>query len=470
MSTPPPSNGPRRRDLLKLTAGLLLVACAEDDDAPANAEGTDAEGPDAEADATADPPDARTTPPDDAAFPYGVQAGSAEATQAIFWSYAAATPRAVLRVWPDADFLRGPPLIEATVEARDGFLKHTAEGLRPGELHRYAFFDDTTGVRSVEGRIRAAFAPGARGVLRLGATACTSANRAPFTPLPRMAERSLDALCHLGDFSYNDGSTTVETYRADWARMLANPEYRALLPTVGSYITWDDHELVDAAAEATATPEQIDAAKRVFFESVPVPERAERRFWASYRWGETAEVFVLDVRHERTPDHIASEAQLQWLLTALSESPCVFKVIMTSVPMADLPPLWGAAAESWMHFVADRDRVLDHIVAEGIRGVVFLSGDFHVGAVWRVEDTGPRAGMYEILCGPGGSADSKRMALARASQGAWNSFFPEGRIDFATEKWCATYITLDAEAETIRVELVEGDTGAVLHDATLPRA
>ena len=200
---------------------------------------------------------------------------------------------------------------------------------------------------------------------------------------------------------------------------------------------------------------------------ITTPRREDDRFWASYRWGATVEFFVLDVRHERTETEIMSEAQLTWLLGALDASPCHFKVILTSVPIANLPPLWAANAESWMRFTAQRDRLLDHLVAGAHRNVLFLAGDYHVSAVWRVEDTGPRAAYHEVLCGPAGSAPSTRFALARSSDSAWQSFFPEGRIDYALDVWTATFLTFDPEADTVRVELLAGDDGRVLFDAAL---
>jgi alkaline phosphatase D len=452
-----------RRGFLKVGGGLLLVtACGE---GGANA------GPAANdrGDGSSSAPEAGVEPwaVDPVAFPLGVQAGAAEADRAVFWSFSVGVSRAVLRIWLDEDFGRAPPLVEAPVEPRDGFLKASVSGLRAGAVHRYAFFDDARGVRSAEGRLRSAFPPGLRAPLRLGATACTAIGRAPFTPLPRTAARELDAFCHLGDMSYNDGSVSRADYRRDWARILGNAEYRALLASVGTYITWDDHEIVDAAALSEATPEQIDDAKAAFFEALPVPERPERRFWGSYRWGETAEIFVLDVRHERSEAHIVGEAQMSWLLDALAASPCVFKVIMTSVPIARLPAIWAAAEESWMRYPEDRARLLDHLASRGIRGVVFLAGDYHLGAVWRIEDDGPHAGVYEVLCGPGGSDRSQRWALAQTNEATRRLFFPEGRIDFCTDRWCATFVTLDPDAGRIRVEIQDGETGEVLHDATL---
>ncbi|MFZ4735004.1 MAG: alkaline phosphatase D family protein [Bradymonadia bacterium] len=459
----------RRRDVLKGAAGLALAACGES--GGSSSETRDAAvdfGPSQDALPDAEPPapDPFDLPVDAVAFPLGVQAGSAEAAQALFWTYTQA-PRVTLRVWPADLPPGGPPVFEQALDPVDGFVKVLAVGLSAGAWHRYAFFDDAAGTRSLDGRLRAALPEGARAVVRIGATACTAIGRAPFTPLPRLAERELDALCHLGDMSYNDGSVTREEYRADWARMLSNAEYRALLPTTGSYITWDDHEIADGADLEDLPDAQVATAKAAFFENLPVLRREGDRFWASYRWGATVEFFVLDVRHERTDAEIMSEAQLTWLLGALDASPCHFKVILTSVPIANLPPLWAANAESWMRFTAQRDRLLDHLVAGAHRNVLFLAGDYHVSAVWRVEDTGPRAAYHEVLCGPAGSGPSNRFALARSSDSAWQSFFPEGRIDYALDVWTATFLTFDPEADTVRVELLAGDDGRVLYDAML---
>lgn len=438
-----------RRTFLRLTGAALLlpaVAC--------------------------EPPDEETAvepfpqvPESKAVFPMGVQAGSADETGAVFWGFTTGTD-AILRIWPADAPDDAQPDVERSVSAIDGYLKLRINDLPAGKSWRYAWFDDERGARSPFGHVRTAFAAGVLGTVRLGATACTSNGRAPFTPLPRLAARDLDAFCHLGDMSYNDSAATLADYREAWRENLTNAQYRALLTSCGGYRTWDDHEIADSDDLDDLPASRREAARQAFFETLP--SASGDRVWASYRWGASVEIFVVDTRHERDDDHLMSRVQLTWLKDALADSPCRFKVVLTSVPIASLPPVWAAAEESWMRYPDDRDALLDFLVENDVRDVWFLAGDYHLGAVWRVEDAGPRARYWEVLCGPGGSAPSKRLELAASSPGAHDLFFPEGRIDFATPEQCATFFTFDAQAGTVRVEVEAGDTGEVLFDRTFP--
>ena len=114
--------------------------------------------------------------------------------------------------------------------------------------------------------------------------------------------------------------------------------------------------------------------------------------------------FILDCRQERTPSRgeYVSVAQMTWLKSALSSSPCHFKVILNSVPIAQLPDVWLMEDDRWQGYPRQRDELLNFIVDTPIDNVWFLAGDFHIGAVWRVESSGPRQQIWEILCGPGG--------------------------------------------------------------------
>ena len=65
--------------------------------------------------------------------------------------------------------------------------------------------------------------------------------------------------------------------------------------------------------------------------------------WQSFRWGRTAELFLLDCRGERRPSTLGSarpifvsDAQLDWLREGLAASRSVFKIVVTSVPIGRL--------------------------------------------------------------------------------------------------------------------------------------
>ncbi len=455
-----------RRTFLRWSAGaalaIPLVGCAEDDPVEPFVD----------------------RPEDETVFPLGLHAGAMRSDSAMLWTRCVDRRPLILRLWPGAAPLDAQPAVEVDVEPDDGgFCAPRVGGLPPGEWWRYAFYDEGRGVRSAFGRFRTALAPGSRAPLRVGATACTAYSRNPFPALNITADAGCDLFCHLGDMVYNDAAFTAAEYAAGWERTHRLPGYRALLGSTGSYFTWDDHEFFDNSDLHAPDVDlaRVAIAKDAWYRYLAVEHREEpgagaladdRVHWQSYRWGETAEFFVLDSRLERRPetrdaeDIYLGELQMQWLLEGLSASPCHFKVLLNSVPIADLPRLW-LIDDRWTEYPTQRERLLNHVVDEALDNVWFLAGDFHVSAVWRVEAAGPRSAMWEILCGPAGSAPSARLAIAEHVP---EQFFPPGRIDFAQGEHAATVLDFDPDANRVRAVFTRAADGEVLYDEALVAA
>lgn len=460
-----------RRDFLRTAAALatlpLLPACATE--------------PGSET-ATSKAPlavtfDAQAIAQDDQAFPLGIQAGSMHADRGIFWSHVQGSATATLRVWQPAA-QAGQVLIahESVVTAVDGYLKVQVTDLQPGVLYRYAFFLGSAGsftARSAIGQVRSAFAAEVVAPLTIGMTSCTRGNFAPFHALALTATQGIDVFCHLGDMIYGDSAQTRDEYRGKWKGSLTDPGYRALLPTVGTLQCWDDHEIANDDKRYTLPAAQHAAAVEAFFESTPVPRLGGDRFWDRYRWGKSVEFFVLDCRSERLPDTRLTEhpiymspEQLAWLEQGLLDSPCHFKVVLNSVPITKFPNLWLGVPDRWEGYPGPREHLLEHITGHDIRNVWWLSGDFHVGLVTRVEPTGPRSRMIEVLGGPGGNENVVAKGLLldadlRAEQA------PPEQFLYAGTEVSATTLQFDPAADTVRVRFLHGETGQVLYDQVL---
>jgi alkaline phosphatase D len=473
-----------RREVLRTGAGAGLAlafsaGCSDEDGADLD----EADGGTAQSGA---PPDGGATPDTDASpdtdaapwqaaaeaadsFPMGVRAGSMTAAGFIVASFVEGGNDWTLRVWADTDGEDAPPAWTSPADAVDGYLKVPVDGVEPATWYRYAFFDDAASTRSPWGRVRTAFAEGTRAPLRVAATACTDKDKAPFPPLALMAAGGADVFCHLGDMSYNDGATDLATYRAAWRRSLELPDMRAMLASTGVYQTLDDHEIVDNSELYDLDPAVRAAGVDAFFEVAPLARDAGERIWRSFRWGATAEFFILDCRLERIPEaaQYISPVQMAWLKSALADSPCHFKIVLNSVPIAALPAIWAAEDDRWAGYPAQRDELLDHIVDADVRNVWWLAGDFHLGAVWRVEAEGPRGRMWEILAGPGGSGSSRRQRAAETSPDWYARYYPEATARHSSGRWAATYLDLDPEADTVRVRFVDGESGQTAYDEVL---
>ena len=466
-----------RRHFLRITAltgaGLAFGACrppglvgVEGDDAGVMGEedgGVDAGQP--------LPPDEPELIPASFNFPLGLASGDLEPTRGVLWTRYDGMAPLRLRVWRMEGVVYAERVADVLVTPGDGGFVHLdVSGLLPGLRYSYAFLEENAlgalTARTAMGRFRAAFAAGQKEPLLIGASSCTQQGNTP-TPLRRAGERDdLDVFLLLGDTSYNDGADTVAEYRTRWAANLASPEYRTLRAASSVLATWDDHEVVN-----DFNPETIDAAKLAiarasYFEALPLRRHATEpdSLWKSMRWGDTAEIFVLDSRGERKPStrfngqphQYLSTAQLGWLKTGLKDSTAVFKIIMNSVPITD----FGFSAftgDGWLSYSQQRTEILSWVDDENIEGVLWVSGDHHFASVGRVSANGIGSSAIEILAGPAG----------QGANPVWQVLRPP-RWDYATGTNNYVTIALDPIAKIARLAFHNGSGGELFaRDYTL---
>jgi alkaline phosphatase D len=416
------------------------------------------------------------------AFPMGVSSGGMTADGALFWGRAVhPAEQIILRVWRQAPEPGQVVLVfEGEVQASDrGYIKHRLEGLAPWTWYSYAFYlrdgqgQDTA--RSPVGRVRTALPQGALYPITVGGSACTNARTAPFIALEDLVEEPLDLFISTGDTTYNDAAQTLEQYRTLWQNVLTDPGYSAVLPRVGSYWTWDDHEVDNNWNPETFPQERFEAAVQAYDDSLPVELGPERRLWRSYRWGDTAEFFILDSRGERLPSTqgqagatYISQAQLDWLIEALRQSPAHFKVILNSVPITRMPDVWPETRDRWQGYDAQRQVLLDAIVEHDVRHVWFLTGDLHVGFVSHVEPSGPAYRVREIALGPGGSGINPLPALERDGFLEPDTVFPSQQFEYGSgENKVTTTLTFYPLRSLVRARFVNARNGEVLFDEVL---
>jgi alkaline phosphatase D len=414
----------------------------------------------------------------EALFPQTVSSGVMKTDSVLLWTRAVGEAQVVLRVWRDVGSATEIALVhERTVDVpvESGDLKLTVGSLAPATWYRYAFFSTDLARRSPIGQVRTAFPDDWNEPLTIGATSCASYRYRPFKPLVTLAQQPMDLWLHLGDVAYNDGADSLPLFRQKWAEQFTDPGYRALMPAAGAYLVWDDHDFAnnfDPEALGPTNPLLLDG-KTAFRETLPVEED---RSWKSYRWGRTAEFFLLDLRMERkpstrqTPDaQFISPEQLAWVQQALLESPCHFKVILSSVPISALPPpSWGGSADRWEGYPAQREKFLAFLDASGLDNVWFISGDIHVGTIMRLEKTGPRRKYFEICAGPAGNINPLTLVLEPGQEMNKKLVFPPEQFLYAGGGFQATTLTFDPQANTVRVKFLDPAQGdAVTCDQTL---
>jgi phosphodiesterase/alkaline phosphatase D-like protein len=470
-----------RRTFLRLSAGAVvlpsfLAACPADDPeaGPACPLSEPADG------AVPLAIDPAQIAADLTAFPLPLQAGAMHADRVLLWGFSAGEAAVELWVWR-ADEDGGRHLaLRRSVSFDQGYLRAQVDGLAAGMWYSYALValgaEEAIG-RSAVGRFRTADGPGCLRPITLAATACTHQRNRPFRALEIMAEAEPDLFCHLGDMTYNDSAHTQAEYRARWTSQLADPGFRAILGQCGMYATWDDHEITNDDGLYRLDEAERRIATEAWFEHVAIPRLDGDRFWDSYRWGDTLEVFVLDSRGERQPETrktddaiYLSRRQMDWFKAGLTASTAHFKVVLNSVPMCAWPPaLVVTEHDRWEGYQAQRDEVLDHIVDGGIENVWFISGDYHCGAVARVEREGPRRRIWEILAGPGGNYGNPFAFLVNNtdSEATRERLLPSGQFEFLDPGMSATLLTFDPLANTVHVQFIDPEDGTHRYSVTL---
>ena len=159
-------------------------------------------------------------------------------------------------------------------------------------------------------------------------------------------------------------------------------EIQPLLASTQNIAIWDDHDY---------GPDDSD---RSFYNKY-VTQQAFKDFWAnkfygmdsnqkegifsSYNWSDV-EIFLLDNRFFKSPNKrltgdkiMLGKAQIQWLIDALASSKASFKIIVIGGQVVNTE----AVAENYENYKSEKEFLLGEILANQIKGVLFISGDRH---------------------------------------------------------------------------------------------
>lgn len=200
-------------------------------------------------------------------------------------------------------------------------------------------------------------------------------------------------------------SDLLASLAESYALASAVPGLARLRRTVPHLATWDDHDYGknDAGADFAGRHEAQKLFLK-FWEVPPADERHRREGVYHARifgpGGRRIQTILFDTRFFRSPlrptdqrgaagreryrpDDDASktmlgEAQWTWLADRLKE-PAELRLIVSSIQVVAEGHGW----ERWGNFPRERRRLFDLIRETGANGVVFISGDRHIGALYR---------------------------------------------------------------------------------------
>jgi alkaline phosphatase D len=319
---------------------------------------------------------------------------------------------------------------EAMAEPQWGHSVHVdVDGLRPNRPYWYRF--TVQGKASPVGRTRTAPAAGEQvPTLRFSFASCQQYEQGYYSALRHMAGEELNAVLFLGDYIYevswgrdlvrHHGAgrpTTLGEYRNRYALYKSDPDLQAAHAAHPWIVTWDDHEVVnDYADDISPTDLQPEpflkiraAAYQAYWEHMPLPSSMRpkgpsARLYERYRFGDLAEICVIDDRQYRS--HNACHAELirnrvitdcaerldpartmlgaeqeAWFADGMKRASARWNLLAQQTLMAELDEgkdgkhsFW---ADGWDGYPMARQRLLDQVAASPVKDTLVLGGDVH---------------------------------------------------------------------------------------------
>jgi alkaline phosphatase D len=193
---------------------------------------------------------------------------------------------------------------------------------------------------------------------------------------------------------------------------------------------WDDHD--GGGNNIDKTYPRWGLSQQVFEEYVPTYplSTVKPAIWQKFSYAQM-DGFVLDCRSQRDvetdPDdanksmldgnNLGATGELTWLENGLLTSTAQWKIIFTSVitnTSTKFPDGWAGYQTEW-------NALKNFVLSNNIQGVVFISGDLHLGAI----DNGIAAGFPE-MCVPQPNSEKPGAPCSTDPEGIWSEGFFEG--------------------------------------------
>lgn len=214
-----------------------------------------------------------------------------------------------------------------------------------------------------------------------------------------IADMNPDIFLFIGDNIYGD-TEDMSVMRAKYDLLNAHKGYQRLKRTCPVLATWDDHDfgVNDGGADYPMRVESEKEFFRAFNEPLDSPRRKRPGVYMTKTFGpqgRRVQFILLDTRYFRSPlkkaplvqrayrryvpnnDPSATmlgDAQWSWLEEQLRQ-PADFRIIASSIQVVSEDPGW----EKWANLPHERQRLFDLIKDTGAQGVLFISGDRHIG-------------------------------------------------------------------------------------------
>lgn len=207
-----------------------------------------------------------------------------------------------------------------------------------------------------------------------------------------------DVWVWLGDNIYGD-SHDPEVLREKYRMVKSNPDYSKLREKTRVVGTWDDHDYgVNDGGKGNPIRSE---SQRAFLEFLDIPEtdiRWEREGIYSAELIKTGDLMVnlimLDARYFRDTIYreegkylpnvtgtVLGEEQWAWLEAELKQSAADVNIIGSGIQVLSEDHPY----EKWANFPKERMRLIKLIHESGAKGVIFISGDRHIGEISEIK-------------------------------------------------------------------------------------
>ena len=197
-----------------------------------------------------------------------------------------------------------------------------------------------------------------------------------------IADKKPDLMLWLGDNIYlrepDWDSRSGFMHRYSHTRSM--PEMRRLLTTCPNYAIWDDHDFGPNDGDRSFVHAETSREMfRLFWPNPTLEQPGVGGVGTQFSHGDI-DFFLLDDRSFRTRSElktgepqILGTAQIDRLIEGLKFSKAPFKLVAVGGQFLNTL----AQYENFANYPKERQAIIDRIQAEGITGVVFLSGDRH---------------------------------------------------------------------------------------------
>lgn len=221
----------------------------------------------------------------------------------------------------------------------------------------------------------------------------------------QMAQVDADFMVWLGDNTYlreSDWNTRTGIMHR-FTHNRAVPEMQPLLAKMHHYAIWDDHDFGPNDADRSyLLKETTQEAFELFWANPSYGLPGQGGITSKFQWAD-CDFFLLDNRYFRSPNYRKTgertqlgEVQYQWLIDALKGSKATFKFVCIGGMVLSTYDKF----ENYIHVhPEERIRLMDAIQNEGIKGLIFLTGDRHHTELsyWAPEDGVP---VYDFTVSP----------------------------------------------------------------------